>query len=98
MGIITDDIPKYRKKRKSSVSNSKEKSKHKHEYEECLLIDKNEHPHRAIYCKVCGKIKNVYFFEFDGSILMADDKIYKKYDNLKRFNVDSVWQKYISVK
>lgn len=38
------------------------KSNHKHIYNECLLETK-EHIFRAEYCKICGKIKQIYFFE-----------------------------------
>ena len=94
--MTNDDIPKYRKKRRSSVSNSREKSKHKHEYKECLLIEKNR-PHWATYCTICGKIGDVHLFECEGLTVMTDEEIYNKYHNLKQFKVDEVWQKYLQI-
>ena len=96
MGMTNDDIPKYRKKRGSNVSKSREKSKHKHEYKECLLIE-NNHPHRATYCTICGKIGNVYFFESEGLTVMSDKEIYSKYHNLEQFKINKLWQKYVQI-
>lgn len=56
MDYRQDEIPKHIKKKRSSVSKSKDKAKHKHEYEDCLLIENNKNPHKATYCKICGKI------------------------------------------
>ena len=57
-----NEIPKYRKK-KLSKSKSANKSDYKYQYEDCLLVDKENHPHKAEYCKICGKINNVKAFE-----------------------------------
>ena len=64
---IDNDIPKYRKKKKSSTSKSLEKSNHKHEYtEKCIIKYPTLHLKRingkefclcaTTYCKYCGKI------------------------------------------
>ena len=97
-----DDIPQYKKKKNSNKSKSKEKSKHKHEYEDCLLIV-NMNPHRAKYCKICGRISNVKFYEtrFDEdsgvSIVMDKDEIFEKYAGLPKIDVDTIWDKYVSL-
>lgn len=106
MNNIDNEIPKYRKKRKSSVSKSKEKSKHKHEYVDCLLVEPDKRLHKATYCKVCGKIGNVNFFETEESNhgrygiyrMLNKDEIFKKYKDLKQIHVDNIRQKYIPIK
>ena len=35
--IQEQEIPKYKKSKKSNISKSNHKSKHKHQYEECLI-------------------------------------------------------------
>lgn len=49
-----NEIPKYRKQ-KPSKSKSTSKSDHKHQYEDCLLVNDENHPHKAEYCTICGK-------------------------------------------
>lgn len=95
------EVPKYRKK-KSSSSKSKRKSDHKHEYLDCLLIDNENHPHKAQYCKICGKINNVKFFESkkteDGYYTMLSyEEVRQRYKGLPEFLVNDVWDKYISI-
>ena len=99
--MIDNEIPKHRKKKPSSTSKSKEKSKHKHEYTECLLIH-NNHPHRAAYCKICGKIGDLHFFETepykDGMWRMLDcDEILEKYKDLEKIVIEDIWQKYVPI-
>ena len=61
---LENDIPKYKKKKNSTISKSLDKSKHKHEYVDCLLIVGNrKYPYKAAYCKVCGKIGDMHLFE-----------------------------------
>ena len=91
MSNFDNEIPKHRKKKKSSTSKSNTKSKHKHEYVDCLLIE-NSKPYKATYCKICGKIDNVFFLWN-----MSDDEILEKYKNLEQFEVDSIWQKFIQI-
>lgn len=96
-----NEIPWYIKKKKSSASKSKEKSKHKHEYVECLLIH-NQHPHRATYCKICGKIGDLYLFETeqckDGMCRMLDyDEVYEKYKDLEKMEIEDIFQKYAPI-
>ena len=64
MDYEESEIPKYIKRKKSSLSKSREKSKHKHKYVECLLInDEFGKPYKAAYCKICGKVGDVKFCE-----------------------------------
>lgn len=98
--MIDNEIPKHCKKKPSSTSKSKEKSKHKHEYTECLLIH-NNHPHRAAYCKICGKIGDLHFFETEkcefGYRGLDDDEVYEKYKHLEKIVIDDIWQKYVPI-
>lgn len=96
-----NEIPKYRKK-KPSKSKSASKSDHKHQYDDCLLVDEKNRPHKAEYCVICGKINNVKAFEterIDGGrfrMLTCDD-IFQKYKSLKQFQVKDMWDKYVSI-
>lgn len=97
---LTNEIPKYKKKKKSSTSKSKEKSKHKHEYADCLLIAKKDKmPLKATYCNVCGKIGNLGNFttrtENGYYRILSSKEIFEQYQDLKKFYVDNIWQKYI---
>ena len=100
MNYYDNEIPKYIKKKESSVSKSKVKSKHKHEYVDCLLVKDNGHPYKAKYCKICGKIGERNFMEVerteDGYFRILDtDEVFEKYKGLERFYIDDVWQKYV---
>lgn len=64
--IQEQEIPKYKKSKKSNISKSNHKSKHKHQYEECLIqydstfVGKtNRHARLDGYCTICGKIGSV---------------------------------------
>ena len=64
--IQEQEIPKYKKSKKSNISKSNHKSKHKHQYEECLIqydstfVGKtNSHTGLTGYCTICGKIGSV---------------------------------------
>lgn len=64
--IQEQEIPKYKKSKKSNISKSNHKSKHKHQYEECLIqydstfVGKtNRHTGLTGYCTICGKIGSV---------------------------------------
>lgn len=98
--MVENDVPKYRKKRNSSISSSKSKSSHRHEYSPCLLMEKGK-PHKAEYCVICGKINNVKFVEctkLDGRYMMIhDEEILEKYRELPRFEVESIFDKYVTV-
>lgn len=100
MSIIENEIPKHRKKTESSVSKSKSKSKHKHVYVDCLLIH-NNHPHKATYCKLCGKIGDLHFFEcehINGLYRQLDyDEVFEKYKDLEQIEVGDIFQKYIPI-
>lgn len=100
MENINNEIPKYIKKKESSVSKSKEKSKHKHEYVDCLLVENNRYPHKATYCKICGKIGDRKFFEAerteDGYYRILDtDEVFEKYKDLEKIYIEDIWQKYV---
>ena len=100
MENINNEIPKYIKKKESSVSKSKVKSKHKHEYVDCLLVKDNDRPYKATYCKICGKIGNINFFETERTEngyfrILDNDEVFEKYKDLERFYIDDVWQKYV---
>ena len=103
MSNLENDIPKHRKKKDSSTSKSKSKSKHKHEYVDCLLITgSDKRPHKATYCKICGKIGNINFFETEltGNGLyrqLSVDEVYEKYNDLENIYVDDIWQKCVPI-
>lgn len=99
MNQFDNDIPKHIKKKNSSTSKSSVKSKHKHEYVDCLLI-KNGHPHKAEYCKFCGKINDLHFFETERTVngmrrCLENNEVFEKYKDLEQFVVDDVFQKYV---
>lgn len=77
------------------------KSNHKHKYQECILVSNNNYWNRAVYCTICGKIKNVIMFETrkmeDGRYYnIEQSEVKDMYYYLPRFNVESIFQKYIS--
>lgn len=102
MNNLDNEIPKHHKKKPSSISKSNAKSKHKHEYKPCLLIH-NERPHWATVCKICGKINNLRFFEVEKikgqpyARQLDDDEVFEKYNDLKRYYIDDIRQRYISI-
>ena len=93
----TDDVGKYRRKKKSNISRSSEKSDHKHQYTDCLLKYTYMHGYtgytRAEYCSVCGKLNNkgIKFFEVgpDHKIL-SPDETKEKYKHLPMFELDFI--------
>lgn len=100
--IIEDEVGKHKKKKESSTSKSKRKSKHKHEYKDCLLIEKENKPHKSKYCSICGKIYDVKFFETkrleNGKYLvLTNEEVFEKYKYLEKFYVNSVWDKYVGL-
>lgn len=98
---FNNDIPKYIKKKESSVSKSKAKSKHKHEYVDCLLIEDNGYPRKGTYCKICGKIGKFNFFEIVPEngywIVLDSDEVLEKYKDLEKVYVNDIWQKYVAL-
>jgi hypothetical protein len=95
------EIPKYRKKKKSSTSKAKMKADHQHEYVVCLFVE-NGYPRRGTYCKVCGKIGNIAFHEVqrlpDGCFrVMDDDEVFEMYKDLEQIEIESVFQRYINI-
>ena len=99
MKTLDNEVPKYIKKKESSVSKSKVKSKHKHEYVDCLLVE-NGYPHKGTYCRICGKIGERRFFEIErtenGFFRVLDtDEVFEKYKDLEKIYIEDIWQKYI---
>lgn len=86
-----NEIPKHRKKKEPSISKSNIKSKHKHKYIDCLLME-NGKPHKATYCKICGKVDNVFFLWN-----MSNNEIFEKYKDLVQIEVDSIWEKFVPI-
>lgn len=102
MQKLDNDIPKYIKKKESSTSKSKVKSKHKHEYVDCLFVNKGKQPHKGTYCKICGKIGNMAFFESEktenGFYRILDyDEVFEKYKYLEKKYIEDVFQKYVGL-
>ena len=101
---VSNEIPKYRKKKQSSKSKSFEKSKHKHEYVDCLLVYKVK-PYKANYCKICGKIGDLRFAETEkvernGELyhrVLGKEEVFSKYKDLECIEVDDIWDKYIPI-
>ena len=105
------EIPKYIKKKQSSVSKVKKKSSHKHNYVECIFEytignDKDLCCSRGWYCSNCGKIKNnKHLWESElipGSKnhykVLTVEELKQKYPHLKVIHLDDYfYQKYISL-
>lgn len=95
------EVPKHRKKTKSSTSKSTNKSKHKHEYIECLFI-KGNYPHWGTYCTICGKVGDIHFFEAEktekGFYRQLDcDEVFDRYKYLEQIPIDDIFQKFVPV-
>lgn len=101
MKELSNDIPKYKKKRDSSVSKSINKAKHKHCYKEVILVSTKQGriPRKGICCEICGKIYNVIPFETDeiSGRMLNEEEIYEKYKHLEKIYVDDFWQKYVPI-
>lgn len=96
------EIPKYIKKKNSSLSKSKVKSKHKHKYVECLLIEDDRKPCKAAYCKICGKVGDIEFCDAEKTDhgtyrILSDEEVFKKYMDLPQIHVKDIFQKYIPI-
>lgn len=97
-----NEVPKHIKKKKSSVSKSKMKSKHRHIYEDCLLLEDNIRLHKSTYCKICGKVGEVKFFEtektdYGAYRMLNSEEVFEKYKSLPQIHVEHIFQKYISI-
>jgi len=85
-----NEVPKHKKKARKSVK----KSDHKHLYEACLVY--NETISSGTRCKICGKIGDYKFFEFEKienssfRRLLPQDEVLKKYENLELYDVNGV--------
>lgn len=92
------EIPKYKKKKPSSISKSEYKSKHKHEYVEAVCIMPSYYNKEMVniisYCKKCGKIYNFhrpYEKTRMGTYCMfTDEEILEKYKDLKIIKLDKM--------
>ena len=95
----SDEIPKYKKKTKSSISKAECKADHKHQYRKCLLIYK-EHPYLAHYCTNCAKVRNwsrcIQKSE-DGYRKLRVDEVYELYKDLIQVRVDDLYLKNLQV-
>lgn len=94
-----DEIPKYRKKTKSSISKAENKTKHKHKYKECLLIYDGR-PYKAHYCTICGKVKDWDICREKGEYgywILPDELVFKRYKDLEQFVVDGLWRQQLNV-
>lgn len=95
---ITNEVPKYRKKKQSKSDN---RADHRHEYSDCLLIVDSK-PYKAKYCTACGKISNLYFgiTESKGKFrrILDSDEVFEKYKGLPQFTVSSIKDKYVTMK
>ena len=99
--MIENEIPKYRKKKDSSVSKTAYKSRHKHEYVDCLLVA-DGYPHKSQYCKICGKIGKIEFLESEsmGNCLLrflSKEEIYDKYKGMEIKEISNLADKYVSL-
>lgn len=97
-----EEVPRYIKKKKSSVSKSKEKSKHKHEYVDCLLIDGKNKSYKATYCKFCGKVGDIDFFETERTEcgicrILNSEEVFEKYRSLPQIQIEYIFQKYVPI-
>lgn len=95
-----NEVLKHIKKKKLSVSKSKEKSKHRHKYIDCLLIEDDGKPHKATYCKICGKIGDIKFCEIEKTDYgtyrrLNSEKILEKYNEFPQIYVKDIFQKYV---
>lgn len=103
---IPDDIPKYRKK---SSRHPPKKSKHKHIYKNCLLSYKMSIGYStgesivdcvclSEYCTICGKIRRKRMLEITDEIKdLSADEILEKYKHLETFEIDDVYDKYVTL-
>lgn len=99
---FNNEVPKHIKRKKLSISKSKMKSKHKHIYEDCLLLEGNRRPHKSTYCKICGKVGEVKFFEtekadYGAYRMLNSEEVFEKYRSLPQIHVKDIFQKYISI-
>lgn len=98
---MEDEIPKYIKRKKSSMSSSKSKSNHKHIYVNALFINLDEKVYKGRYCSICGKINNMDLFTAerkDGYYhVLTSEELLNKYPEYERRTIDSYGQKYVTL-
>lgn len=90
-------VPKYRKKKPSSVSKIKAKVNHKHDYSgKCILVTRRSRfGYYATYCSICWKIGDIRVFDTDENGARIWGAMWDKYGDLPKVFVDSIWQEYI---
>jgi hypothetical protein len=90
MSDFNEEVPKYRKRKKSSKSSSKNKSNHKHEYVDCLFKLKDfNRLSRGSYCIICGKVANSWDISFN------NDNLLTRYPDLEVIELNSFLQRNI---
>ena len=102
---VIKEAPNYKKKK---VSKKTERAKHKHTYEFglCTIVGEKEFKRnymRVEYCTICGKIYNRYILESEDvpgkkvHRVLTNEEIYEKYKNLKQFNIDGAFDKFVTI-
>lgn len=109
---IPDDIPKYRKKSsRHPPKNSKHKHEHKECLLKIKMAIKYSTGESIVdtlylgkYCTICGKIGGLKLPTirdvFDGVPtyrVMTNDEILEKYKHLETFEIDDVYDKYVTL-
>ena len=99
MNKYENEIPKYRKQKRSNASQNRCKSKHKHQYEECLIQYDfsfngiHRHTQLSSYCIICGKmggiLKNSIVTDLTQEHITKQGKIY-----YSRIPDDELYEKY----
>lgn len=89
---MTDDIPKWKKKKPSDTSKSAAKSKHKHQYVNAVIFTEDDGKlHPGTVCKICGKVPEITLFptvrEGIRVRVMAPEEIEKKYRFWPRYTM-----------
>lgn len=99
--IQENEIPKYKKYKKSNISKSNHKSKHKHQYEECLIqydstfVGKiNRHTRLTGYCTICGKIGSVKNGKFKAELEQLKKSRQGNNSFLIAISGDEIYEKY----
>lgn len=99
--IQENEIPKYKKSKKSNISKSNHKTKHKHQYEECLIqydstfVRKiNRHTRLTGYCTICGKIGSVKNGKFKAELEQLKKSRQGNNSFLIAISGDEIYEKY----
>ena len=65
-----------------------------------IYINKDNRPHKGTYCRICGKIGYISFFEleeFESKFwrILDTDEVFEKYKDLEKIYIEGVFQKYV---